>query len=103
MYVLRWPKVRPLVDDDGAPWQAVMEPGRLTLTSADAVLTFSDVGELRAFAMQVYAAAIEYDQQVQADAVAASLERRRLRGLGGLRHQPFTEPAEPPMHMEVPA
>lgn len=109
MYVLRWPKRRPLSADADEPysdclWEATVEPGQLTLESSGGQrLVFRDTDELRAFAMQVYAAAIEYDQEVQAAAVAASLERRRRRGLGGLRHHPFVEPPEPPIHMEVPA
>lgn len=105
MHVLRWPKQRALTDASGARWRAVLSPGLLSLVRDDGGpgLSFTDTDELRAFAMQVYAAAIDHDGATQEAAVKASLERRRLRGLGGNRHQPFTEPAEPPMHMEVPA
>jgi hypothetical protein len=101
VHVLNWPKTRRL----GAYITATISPSRLLLTAADGtvVLDCQDPDELRAFAMQVYAAAIDHDGAVQQAAVKASLDRRHARGLGGLRHRPFVEPPEPPMNVEVPA
>jgi hypothetical protein len=100
MHVLTWPKRRRLGE-----LEAEIAPGRLLLAapSGAVLLDCCDPDELRAFAMQVYAAAIDHDGAVQQAAVMASLERRRRRGLGGNRNQPFTDVPEPPMHMEVPA
>lgn len=105
MHVLRWPKARQLTDSGGEPWRAVIAPARLLLVSPGSTLAldFTDPDELRAFAMQVYAAAIDHDGAVQQAAVKASLERRRARGLGGNRHRPVVEAPEPPMNLEVPA
>jgi hypothetical protein len=105
VHVLNWPKTRPLTDALGARWRAVVSPGLLTLARDDGGpgLTFTDTDQLRAFAMQVYAAAIDHDGAVQQAAVLASLARRRARGTGGHRHRPVIERPEPPMHMEVPA
>jgi hypothetical protein len=61
--LLSWPKARPLADDAGTPWTATIEPGRLLLSTEDGpVLTVTDPGQLRAFAMALYAAVIEHDQ-----------------------------------------
>jgi hypothetical protein len=100
MHVLHWPKTRPLGE-----LSAEIAPSRLVLTApgGSVVLDCADPDELRAFAMQVYAAAIDHDGAVQQAAVAASLARRRARGLGGNRHRPVQEIPEPPMHAEVPA
>jgi hypothetical protein len=105
VHVLSWPKTRRLTDASGDGWRAVLSPGLLTLVRDDGGpgVTFTDTDQLRAFAMQVYAAAIDHDGAVQEAAVKASLERRRARGLGGHRHGPFTDVPEPPLHMEVPA
>lgn len=105
MHLLRWPKTRPL----GAYVTATISPGRLLLTAADGsvVLDCQDPDELRSFAMQAYAAAIDRDLAVQADAAKTSADRRLARQRRGeptgLRHRPFTEAPEPPAHMEVPA
>jgi hypothetical protein len=57
--------------------------------------------------MQVHAAAIDRDLEVQA-AAAKELADRRLRRKQrgeelGLLHRPFTDAPEPPMNLEVPA
>lgn len=103
MHVLSWPKTRPLTDQFGHAWAAELSPGALTLRQGRFTVHFADTDELRAFAMQVYAAAIDHDGAVQQAAVAASLARRRARGFGGNRHRPVQEVPEPPMHVEVPA
>jgi hypothetical protein len=105
MHVLSWPKTRRL----GAYVTATISPGRLLLTAADGsvVADCQDPDELRAFAMQVHAAAIDHDLAVQAAAAKASADRRLARQRRGeptgVRHRPFTDTPEPPMHMEVPA
>lgn len=107
MALLNWPKRRPLSADAEEPdsdclWEAHLSPGLLILESSGGQrLVFSDASELRSFAMQVYAAAIEHDLDVQEAAVKASIERRRLRGLGGNRHRPVHERPEPPAHMSL--
>jgi hypothetical protein len=108
MHLLRWPKTRRLTDHRDFEWEVKVEPGRLTLTFPPCEpLVFSDVDELRAFAMQVHAAAIDHDLAVQAAAAKASADRRLARQRRGeptgVRHGPFTDAPEPPMHMEVPA
>jgi hypothetical protein len=97
VHVLNWPKTRRL-----AELSAEVAPGRLVLTApgGSVVLDCADPDELRAFAMQVYAAALDHDGEVREAAVKASLARRRP---GGLRHRPHTDTPEPPLHMEVPA
>lgn len=102
MHLLTWPRTRPLTPAGGGQTAAVISPGRLVLwLDEDHVLIYEDPEELRAFAMQVYAAALDRDGAVQEAAVKASLARRAARGLPGLRHRPVIERPEPPMHMEV--
>jgi len=61
-HLLSWPKRRALTTDDGVTLLSVIAPGRLELRHPDGrVLTFTDPAELRAFAMQVHAAATEHD------------------------------------------
>jgi hypothetical protein len=104
VHVLSWPKTRRLTDHRDFEWEVKVEPGRLTLTFPPCEpLVFSDPDELRAFAMQVYAAAVDHDGAVQQAAVKASLARRAARGLSGNRHRPVVEIPEPPLHAEVPA
>lgn len=104
MHLLTWPKARRL-----AHLSATVSPGRLLLTAADGsvVLDCQDPDELRSFAMQVHAAAVDRDLAVQAEAAQASAARRlrrQQRGeVVGHRSRPFTDVPEPPMHMEVPA
>lgn len=104
MHVLTWPKNRPLTT-----LTATISPGRLLLTApgGTVLLDCQDPEELRAFAMQVYAAALDRDQAIQYEAAAASARRRAARLLAGappgLRHRPFTDPPEPPLSVEVPA
>lgn len=105
-HVLSWPKPRALHADTGALWIARIAPGELVLSSADGeVLRFTDPGELRAFAMQAHAAAIDRDLAAQAAAAKASTDRRLARQRAGqptgLRHSPFTDAPEPPAHMEA--
>lgn len=104
-YVLNWPKSRPLTDASGDGWRVVISPGLLTLVRDDGGPghTFTDPDQLRALGMLAHAAAVERDLDVQEAAAKASMERRRLRALGGLLHRPFVDPPEPPIHMEVPA
>jgi hypothetical protein len=104
VHLLTWPKTRRL-----AYLTATVSPGRLLLTAADGsvVLDAQDPDELRSFAMQVHAAAVDRDLEVQAAAAKASADRRLRRQQRGeptgYRHGPFTDVPEPPMHMEVPA
>jgi hypothetical protein len=80
--VLRWPKSRTLRDGTGAEWTATLEPGRLDLIGPDGcLLTVTDPDDLRAFAMQCYAAAIEYDlaREVPPGRGRAHLKRQRRR------------------------
>jgi hypothetical protein len=107
-HLLTWPRRRTLTTGDGVTVLTVIEPGRLRIeTPGGAVHTCTDVAELRAFAMQVYAAAVDHDQSVQHAAAKASADRKQARALRGhprgLRHGPFTDIPEPPAHMEVPA
>lgn len=107
-HLLSWPKRRALTTSDGVTLVAVVEPGRLSVETPDgSLVVFDDPGELRAFAMQLHAAAIERDQSAQDEAARASARRRQLRHLSGQptgqRHRPFVDPPEPPAHMEVPA
>jgi hypothetical protein len=97
VHVLTWPKTRRL-----AELSAEVSPGRLVLTAPGGVvlLDCTDPDELRAFAMQAYAAALDRDGAVREAAVKASLARRRP---GGLRHRPFVDVPEPPAHMEATA
>jgi hypothetical protein len=59
--------------------------------------------------MQLHRAAVERDLDVQHTAAKASADRRQRRHLAGqptgIRHRPFTDPPEPPIHadLEVPA
>lgn len=65
-HLLTWPKRRALTTEDGVTLVSVLSPGRLELRHPDGrVLTFTDPGELRAFAMQAHAAAIDYDLEQQ--------------------------------------
>lgn len=105
-HLLSWPKHRKLGE-----LIAELSPGRLVLfdSRAAVVVDCQDPEELRAFALQVYAAAIEYDQERQHAAAKASTDRRQRRLLAGEtlgdRSQRFTDPPEPPAHMslEIPA
>lgn len=100
-HLLTWPKNRRLSADAYEPdadclYEAEIEPGRLTLrSSGGVVLVLSDPDELRAFAMQVYVAALDFDQSVQHAAAKASADRRQRRKLAGLptgvRHQPYDD------------
>jgi hypothetical protein len=108
VHLLSWPKTRRLTNAAGRSVTFVIEPGRLVLWwDEDHVTVYTDPDELRAFAMQVYAAAIDRDLEVQAAAVKASADRRQRRALAGhptgVRHRPFTDTPEPPMNVEVPA
>jgi hypothetical protein len=65
-HLLTWPKRRALTAADGVTLIAFIEPGRLELHHPDGrVLTFTDPGQLRAFAMQVHVAAVEHDHEQQ--------------------------------------
>lgn len=102
MPFLTWPKRRRL-----GVVTADLSPGRLLLTAPDGsvLLDCQDPDELRAFAMQVHAAAVERDLDTQAAAAKASADRRLARQRAGqptgLRHAPVLERPEPPMHMEL--
>lgn len=104
MHVLNWPKRRHLGE-----LSAEVAPGRLLLTAPDGsvLLDCQDADQLRAFAMQVHAAAIDRDLEVQAAAAKAHADRRLARQRRGeptgVAYRPFTDRPEPPMHMEVPA
>lgn len=105
-HLLTWPKRRPLTTDDGVTIVAVVQPGRLRIeTPSGLVLDCADPDELRAFAMQMYAATLDHDQGVQHAAAKASADRRQRRilagGHAGHRHQPFTDPPEPPIHADL--
>ncbi len=105
-HLLSWPKRRTLTTDDGITVVAVVAPGHLRIeTPTGAALDCSDVAELRAFAMQVYAAALDHDQAVQHAAAKRSADRRQHRALAGqptgVRHHPFTDPPEPPIHADL--
>lgn len=89
--LLTWPKTRPLSDaDTGEEWAATIEPGRLDLDGPDGcLLTVTDPDALRAFAMQVYAAAVELDQ-------SAALSRARGRAAASSRPRArLSVPSEP--------
>lgn len=94
--VLTWPKTRPLRDaPTGTRWTAIIEPGRLALhTDPDqaCVLSVTDADELRAFALQLYAAAIEYDQAraLPPGRGRAHLKHERRRRVAAGQH-PFGE------------
>jgi len=109
MHLLTWPKKQTLTSALGERWTAVLSPGLLTLTpeGGGPGMTFTDPGELRAFAMQAHAAAVDRDLAVQAAAAKeswTSVRSQNRRGEPtGLRHRPFTEAPEPPLHAEVPA
>ena len=108
MYLLTWPKRRPLTAADGVTLVAVIEPGRLSVeTPAGELFVVTDADQLRALATQLHAAAIERDQAVQHAAAKASADRRQRRLLAGQpvgdRSRRFTDTPEPPLHMEVPA
>lgn len=82
--VLNWPKTRSVRDSSGAVWVAVIEPGRLSLTpppGTDPALLVDDPDRLRALALTLYAAAIEYDQAlaIPPGTGRAHLKRQRAR------------------------
>lgn len=61
-HLLTWPKRRKLTTVGGRTETAVILPGRLVIWhDEDHATIYDDADELRAFAMQVYAAAIELD------------------------------------------
>lgn len=66
-HLLTWPKRRTLTaEGDGVTLLSVISPGRLELHHPDGrVLTFTDPDQLRAFAMQAHAAAVDYDLEQQ--------------------------------------
>lgn len=100
-YLLTWPKRRRLTSSGGVEGVAVIEPGRLVIwLDEDRAVIYDDPEELRAFAMQVHAAAVERDLSVQEAAVKASIARRAARGGRGNRFRPVIERPEPPAHME---
>jgi hypothetical protein len=95
MELLTWPKSRTLRDGTGAEWTATMEPGRLDLFGPDGcALTVTDTDDLRAFAMQVYAAAVEYDlaRTIPEGKGRAHLKHQRRRAAGGRRPRLAGEP-----------
>lgn len=67
--LLTWPKRRQVRDaGTGEEWTATLEPGRLDLMRAGAdgrVLTVTDPDDLRALAMALHAAVLDYDQARQ--------------------------------------
>jgi hypothetical protein len=80
--VLTWPKTRPLTTIGGSEWTATLEPGRLVLwMDEDHAAVFADPDELRAFAMQCHAAAVEHDlaRQIPSGQGRAHLKRQRRR------------------------
>jgi hypothetical protein len=105
------PQTRTLTDASGFGWLVTVDRGRLVLTRpADGErIVLSDPAELRWLGMQLYRAVIDQEQETQHAAASASARRRQLRKLAGeptgLRHRPFTDPPEPPIHadLEVPA
>jgi hypothetical protein len=94
------PQTRALTDTDGIRWLVTVDRGRLTLTRSDsgATVHFDRPEELRAFAPQLTRAVTEHALDTQLAAAKSSLARRPR---GGLRHQPFTDPAEPPLHADL--
>ncbi len=90
-HLLTWPKRRPLTTADGVTLLAFIEPGRLELHHPDGrVLTFTDPAELRAFAMQAHAAAVEHDheQQYPPGRGRAHLKHQRRAAAEAARKQP---------------
>lgn len=106
-YVLSWPKRRPLTTEDGVTLLSVLSPGRLELRHPDGrVLTFTDPAELRAFAMQAHAAAVDYDleQQLPPGRGRAHLKHQRRAAAEASRKRP-ADPSAPSDHaaLERPA
>lgn len=101
------PQTRQLTAADGIGWLVTVDRGRLRLTRpADGTtVVFEDPAELRWFGMQLHRAATEADLDVQLAAAKASADRRLARQRAGqptgLRHGPFTEPPEPPIHADL--
>lgn len=101
-YMLTWPKRRRLGE-----LEATLSPGRLLLTapSGAVVLDCQDPDELRAFALQAHAAAVELELSVKADAAKALADRRLARKARGeelgLLHRPFVDLPEPALHMDL--
>jgi hypothetical protein len=100
VHVLTWPKTRRLTDLSAAGRRLPRPPG--AHRGGGFVVSCADPDELRAFAMQVHAAAIDRDLEVQEAAVEGvpGGPPPRPAGCWGTARSPTPEP---PMHMEVPA
>lgn len=95
------PQTRTLHDEEGFRWFVTVDRGRLVLSRADGStppIVFSRPEELRSLAPQLTRAVTEHTLDVQMAAAKASIARRPA---GGVRHRPFTEPAEPPIHADL--
>lgn len=94
--LLSWPKARPLRDaDTGTAWVATIAPGRLLLSSEPhGRILVTDPDELRAFAMQVYVAAIDYDltRALPPGQGRAHLKRQRRRAAAPGRSERDRDP-----------
>lgn len=87
-HLLTWPKRRALTTGDGLTLVTVVEPGRLRIeTPSGAVFDCADAAELRAFAMQVYAASIELDHHAQYPPGQGRAHLKRQRRLAAARQQ----------------
>jgi hypothetical protein len=102
------PQTRPLTDGEGFRWLVTVDRGLLVLTVADGSappIIFNRPEELRALAPQLTRAVTEHTLDAQEAAAKASAARRLLRQRAGqptgLRHRPFTDPAEPPIHADL--
>lgn len=102
-YLLTWPKRRDLRASDGVTVVAVVSPGRLRLERPDGtVVEVADPAQLRDLALTLTLASTEYAQDLQHTAAQESSARRQRRKLAGeptgVRHRPFVDPPDPPLH-----
>lgn len=102
------PQTRTLTDTDGFRWFVTVDRGRLVLTVADGSappIVFDRPEELRSLAPQLTRAVTEHELDAKFAAAKASADRRLRRKQAGeptgLRHRPFTDPAEPPIHADL--